>query len=182
MTIKKEIRNKYLNLRNSFSDEYIDNVSKIIAKSIFQLKVYKNCENIFIYLSKSKELNTKYIIEQAQKDNKNIYCPVLSNKKGIMSFKKYNEKLLVKNKYDILEPINEIEKLSDEKTIIIVPAIVYNRNKYRIGYGGGYYDRFLNDNKYLSSIGICFDNFIIDFKEESYDKKVDFIITEKNIY
>ena len=99
-----------------------------------------------------------------------------------MIFKKYNKNNYIKNKFNILEPINEVEKISDNKTIIIVPAIVYNKNKYRIGYGGGYYDTFLKNNIYLSSIGICFDNFIIDFTEDNYDKNVDIILTEKNIY
>lgn len=182
MEQKQKIRTKYLNLRNNFSNEYINNISKTISNKLFSLSEYKESKNIFIYLSLEKELNTKYIIERAIKDNKNIYCPVLTNKKREMIFKKYNKNNLIKNKFNILEPINEVEKISDNKTIIIVPAIVYNKNKYRIGYGGGYYDTFLKNNIYLSSIGICFDNFIIDFTEDNYDKNVDIILTEKNIY
>lgn len=182
MCQKQKIRTNYLNLRNSFCDEYINNISKIISNKLFNLPEYKESENIFIYLSLKKELNTKFIIEQALKDNKNIYCPVLTNKKREMVFKQYNRQNLVKNKFNILEPINEKQKISNNKTIIIVPAIVYNKDKYRIGYGGGYYDIFLKNNIYLSAIGICFHNFIIDFTEDKYDKNVDIIITEKNIY
>ena len=180
---KIKIRNKYINLRNNFSKEYINSVSKSISNKLFNLKKYKNSKNIFIYLSLDKELNTSYIINRAKQDNKNIYCPVLTNKKREMVFRKYvNDNSLIKNKYGILEPLNEIEKISDEQTIIIVPAIVYNKNKYRIGYGGGYYDKYLKENIYLCSVGICFDNFVIDFKEDNYDKNVNIVITEKNIY
>ena len=180
---KIEIRGKYINLRNNFSKKYINNISKSISNKLFNLKEYKNSKNIFIYLSLDNEINTSYIINKAKQDNKNIYCPVLTNKKREMIFKKYvNDKSLIKNKYGILEPLYEIEKISDEYTIVIVPAIVYNKNKYRIGYGGGYYDYFLKNNKYMSSIGLCFEQFICDFKEDIYDEKVDILITEKNIY
>ncbi len=182
MTEKKILRSKYINLRSSFSYQYINNVSEAVCYKLFNLDVYKNCKNIFLYLSMEKELNTKYIINKAKKDKKQIFAPVLTDKKGIMTFKKYNEKNLIKNKFNILEPINEEEKISDNNTLIIVPAIIYNKNKYRIGYGGGYYDKYLKENIYLCSVGICFDNFVIDFKEDNYDKNVNIVITEKNIY
>lgn len=182
MCPKKNIRNKYIEIRNSFSNESINNISKIISYKLFDLTEYKKCKNIFIYLSTEKELNTKYIIENAHSNNKNIYCPVITKKKREMIFKKYNEQNLIKNKFNILEPLYEEEKISDKETLIIVPALVYNKNKYRIGYGGGYYDNFLKNNTFLASIGICFDDFMVDFKEDYYDENVNIVITEKNIY
>ena len=180
---KIKIRNKYINLRNNFSKKYINSVSKSISNKLFNLKKYKNSKNIFIYLSLDKELNTSYIINRAKQDNKNIYCPVLTNKKREMVFRKYvNDNSLIKNKYGILEPLNEIEKIKDKFTIVTDPATVYNKNKYRIGYGGGYYDYFLKNNIYMSSIGLCFEQFICDFNQDIYDEKVDILITEKNVY
>ena len=181
MNDKNSIRNKYLKIRNNFSNDYIDNVSKIICEKLITLDDYKNCENIFIYLSLEKEINTKFIIESALKDKKNVYCPVLTNIKGKMTFKKYDNNL-IKNKFGILEPIYNKEKISDKNTLIIVPALIYNKDKFRIGYGGGYYDYFLKNNIYLLSIGICFDKFILPFNQSTYDEKVDIVITEKNIY
>ena len=178
---KKLLRTNYLNIRNGFSNSYIDSVSKAISNKLFDIKQYKDCENIFIYLSTEKEINTYYIINQAKKDNKNIYCPVLTNKKQEMVFKKYSTNL-IKNKFNILEPLYEKEKISDNKTLIIVPALIYNKDKYRIGYGGGYYDYFLKNNTYLASVGICFEKFISPFNQSFYDEKVDIVITEKNIY
>lgn len=181
MEKKKLIRHKYLNIRDNISKDYIDKISKSIANKLFNLHEYKICENIFIYLSIEKEINTYYIINQAKKDKKNIYCPVLTNEKHKMIFKEYSP-YLIKNKFNILEPLYEKEKISDNKTIVIVPAIVYNKDKYRIGYGGGYYDFFLKNNTYLSSIGVCGEKFISSFNQTFYDEKVDIIITEKNIY
>lgn len=181
--VKDKIRNKHIKIRNSFSNDYINNISSIISNKVFLLSQYQNAKNIFIYISLEKEINTSYIIKQAKKDNKNIYCPVISDEKHKMVFKKYvSESCLIKNKFNILEPLYEIEKNSDENTIIIVPMLAYNKNNYRIGYGGGYYDYYLKNNIYMSSIGICFEDFMCDFKQNIYDEKLDLIITEKNIH
>lgn len=180
---KDYLRKKYLSIRENLSKDYIDEKSIQISNKLFKTKQYKTCENIFIYLSFNKEINTNYIINQSIKDNINIFCPII-NKKREMVFKKFEGfNNLKKNKFGILEPISDFEKISNNKTLIIVPGLVYNEKKYRIGYGGGYYDKFLSTNKYLSSIGICLDIFTKkSFKEENFDEKVDFIISEKNIY
>lgn len=183
MPEKIEIRNKFLDIRNNFSNDYINEISKEISNKIFNMEQYKNAKNIFIYLSFGKELNTSYIINKAIEDNKSIYCPVLTGKKREMIFKKYtDEKCLVKNKFGILEPLYEPEKVSDEQTLIIVPALSFNKSKYRIGYGGGYYDTFLKNNIYMCSICICFEQFLSDFNEDIYDEKLNIVVTEKNIY
>ncbi|WP_250277965.1 5-formyltetrahydrofolate cyclo-ligase [[Clostridium] colinum] len=181
MNQKQFLRNSYMNIRSNFPNTYINSISQAISNNFFNLSIYKQAKNIFIYLSLEKEINTQYIINQAKKDNKNIYCPVITSK-NTMIFKKYNEKNLIKNKFNILEPLYEKEKISDNTTIIIVPTIIYNKNKYRIGYGGGYYDYFLKNNICLASVGICFESFICDFNPDYYDEKVDIIITEKNVY
>lgn len=179
---KKYIRNKYLNIRNTFSDNYIDNVSKKISKNLFSLPIYKQAETIFIYIHTNKEIKTNFIIEQALKDNKNICCPVLTGNKYEMVFKQYNKNNLVKNKFNILEPIYEKQKISDNKTLIVAPALVFNKNKYRIGYGGGYYDNFLKDNEYIASVALCFSSFTENFIPDVFDVAVHTIITEKYIY
>lgn len=179
---KKYIRNKYLKIRNNFSKKYIDNVSQKISKNLFSLPIYDQAQNIFVYISTENEINTNFIINQSLKHNKNVYCPVLTNKKHEMIFKQYNKNNLIKNKYNILEPIYEKQKISDSKTLVVVPALVFNKNKYRIGYGGGYYDNFLKNNEYMSSVALCFSSFAQDFKPDVFDVAVHTIITEKYIY
>ncbi len=92
MQLKKQIRYNHLNLRNNFSNDYINNISKIISYKLFDLPVYKQCESIFIYLSIEKEIDTSYILKKAQDDNKHIYCPVITKNKREIIFKKYNKK------------------------------------------------------------------------------------------
>lgn len=180
MKQKNEIRTYCIKKRKSFEYSYIQNVSNCITEKILNLEVYKNAKNIFLYLSIENEINTKNLLENCILDKKNVYCPVVTNKNHIITFKKYS-KNLVKNKWGILEPTYE-EKQSDSNSLIIVPALSYNKQKYRIGYGGGYYDTYLKNNVYLASVCLCFDEFLFDFENDIYDEKLDIIVTQKNIY
>lgn len=179
---KNYIRNKYLNIRNTFSANYIDDISQKISKNLFSLPIYKQAENIFVYIQTKNEINTNFIISQSLKDNKNVYCPVLTGNKHELIFKQYNKNNLVKNKFNILEPLYEKQKISDNKTLIVAPALVFNKNKYRIGYGGGYYDNFLKNNEYMASVALCFSSFTENFEPDVFDVAVHTIITEKYIY
>lgn len=182
MACKKDIRQKYLGLRKNFSKDYVKKVSLDISLKLFKTSQYKQAKNIFIYLNFENEIDTKYIIDRAKKDGKAIFCPVLKKEKMQMCFKPITEEFTL-NKFGILEPKMDIEVKSDNKTLIIVPSIVYSKGRYRVGYGGGYYDYFLKNNIYMASIGLCYEKFIIeDFEKDFYDKRVDMVITEQNVY
>lgn len=181
---KKKQRKKYIDIRNLLNKDYIDKASINIAKNIANTKEYKNSKNIFVFISKENEINTKYIIEKSINDKKDIYAPVVLEKKREMEFRKFEKySKLKKSKFNILEPINAKPFLSDNNTLIIVPALVYDKRGYRLGYGGGYYDYFLQNNKCLCSIGVILHMFLLDeIAIEKYDEKVDIIVTEKEVY
>ncbi len=181
MLSKKQIRQNCLKLRENLSNFELEKYSKDISEKLLKTTEYKKAKNIFIYLSFGKEVDTKYIIDIAKKDKKQIFVPVLKQKKGQMTFKPLVE-TFYRNKFGIKEPKTDIEKQSDDSTLIIVPALAYTKDGYRIGYGGGYYDYFLDNNIYMASIGLCINKFIINFEPENFDKKVDTVITEQNIY
>ena len=92
---------------------------------------------------------------------------------------------LKKSNYGILEPDEIQENLVDlnQKAICIVPALSFDRKLYRIGYGGGYYDNFINKNHNISYIGLCYD-FMMSKKLpiDIHDEKINYLITEKNNY
>lgn len=182
---KSNIRKKYLQIRDNFSPDYVKIASNKISKTLFSLEDYKNCKNIFVFLSMKNEVSTEEIIKNSLSLNKNVFVPILTDIKGKMLFSQiYKDTKFSKNTFNTLEPKTHknILKNSDENTIIIVPGIIYSMKKFRVGYGGGYYDRFLKNNKSLANIGVCFEELILkDFKTENFDEKVDYIITEKNI-
>lgn len=181
--MKNDLRKKYLTIRNTLDEQYIKKESIKIFKKVLNSEYYRICDNIFIFLSMKNEIDTKYFIQQCFKDNKKVCVPVFTNKKREMIFCEINDFSNLKhNKFGILEPIKKNIVECNRKTIIIVPGIVYSKDKFRVGYGGGFYDKFLTDNKSLINIGVCLDMFIIDKIDiNKYDKNVDIIFTEKRI-
>lgn len=81
------------------------------------------------------------------------------------------------------EPVNWQPVVADSQTLVLVPSIAIDRAGYRLGFGKGYYDRFLADNPQVTSIGVCFDEFVIDSLPcEKHDRAVHYLLTDKNFH
>lgn len=173
---KKSLRDYAFSLRKKIINKK-DLESKIRNYILNNNKVLES-NNILIYISKDLEVDTKVLINDLWKLNKNIYVPKVEN--NIINFYNINSfNDLVIGSYNILEPITNIKYKYNKNDCIIVPGLLFDKNNNRLGYGGGYYDRFLKDNN-LYKIGICFSHFIIDkLPNEKYDIKMDEVITER---
>lgn len=186
MTInKKNIRIDILKVRESLKEEEHDIKDNIIIEKLYNLDLYKTSKNIFVYVSFRDEINTIKLIERALIDNKNIYVPKVYNSTKTMKaiFLDSLDKL-EKNKMGILEPKDDNLVINkNDIDLIIVPGAVFDKSFNRIGYGGGYYDRYLEEIKYKNNkIALAYDFQIIDeIKAEDHDIKVDYIITEERI-
>ena len=180
---KNTLREKYINLRKKkyyeIDKEFFSPLLTFI-KSNFK----KNDLKLALYYPTSFEINVLKLLENKYIINKNILLPVIE-RENIMSFSlwKKNHVLLV-NKFGILEPIKTKFKIPN---LILVPILAFDRNKYRLGYGKGFYDRYLN--KYLKkssnilTVGVAF-----SFQKyhklpiEKNDVKLDYILTEKGLH
>lgn len=182
---KKELRIRVLNIRENISKVEKDLKDNIILEKLFESNLYKNSNNIFVYISFRDEINTIKLIEKAFLDNKNVYVPKVYNSNKIMKAIKIDSlDNLEKNKMGILEPKND--NLSIDKNnidLIIVPGAVFDEEFNRIGYGGGYYDRYLEEISYKNNkIALAYDFQIISkIEAEDHDIKMDYIITDKRI-
>lgn len=179
--MKPQIRKKYKALRNEFKDA--KQASQIITDKFLNSKEYKECDAIFTFLSFGSEVETRYIIEKALSDNKLIALPYMTDKPHEMVFIKINSLCdLVKNKIGIYEPVFDDKNIvkSNDKTLIIVPGLAFDTKGYRIGYGGGYYDKYLSENEYMYSVGLAYDFQIADnIPTDEYDVNTDIIITDR---
>ncbi len=172
---KNILRKKYFNLRKK---KYYE-----IDKEFFSplLSFIKNNLKLALYYPTNFEINVLKLLENQYMNNKNILLPVIeeNNRMNFFSWKK-NQVLLV-NKFGILEPQKTEFKIPN---LILLPILAFDRNKYRLGYGKGFYDRYLN--KYLKKIsniltvGVAF-----SFQKHhklpinKNDVKLDYILTEK---
>lgn len=184
---KKILRRNILSKRAALGKDGNISLSKKIINKLIDTEYYKNANTIMCYISFGSEINTHEFIRNCIKDGKRIVVPVTFHEpremkpSQILSFDE-----LEPGYFNILTPKKEFIRYIDPKEIdlIIVPGAVFDRKGYRIGFGGGYYDRFLADkiNDKSTKISVAFHLQIIDqVPKEEHDVPVDIIITEKEI-
>ncbi len=184
---KKSLRRKYLQLKKQLSDEAVYFKSESIIEKLMALPCYQHASTIMTYIDFNHEVMTRAFISNAIKNRKKIVVPITDTTSHtlILSELKDMDRELEVSSYGILEPKKEYIRKVDVRQldVILVPAVLYDVLGYRIGYGGGYYDRLLcnvSNNAYC--IGLAFAYQVIEHIPcEEHDQKVDMIITEKGI-
>ncbi|MCR5102410.1 MAG: 5-formyltetrahydrofolate cyclo-ligase [Butyrivibrio sp.] len=189
MRNKNEIRKEALDKRDNLSaiDKKIKD--ELIKERLFSNKFYDTADTILTYVSYKSEVSTLDIIEESLYLRKSVYCPkVLDLKNGYMEFYKIKDiKDLVMNKMGIYEPEEKHDTIfndfENENTLIIMPGTAFNYKKDRIGYNGGFYDRYLERGNKLKSIALCYECQIMkeDFPISVFDKRPDYLLTENGI-
>lgn len=183
---KSVLRKEMLQKRNSLSVPQIISKSKLIQEKIIGSIEFIESKSIGIYLPIGSEVQTNTIIRIALESEKIVLLPrVVLNDLHYFVIDKldFEQDLFDVNKFGIKEPKKNSVKL-EFIDLLIVPGIVFDYQGYRIGYGYGYYDRFMAEEKFSKSIGLAYDfqvmkNLIPKFE---YDKKIDILITESRIH
>lgn len=182
---KKDLRKIILNKRNFIDNNTKEEMDREIFNKLINLDLYKEAKNIFIYLSFGSEIDTKPIIDRALEEGKEVYIPkVYKINKEMRAIRLNTFEDLEKNSMGILEPKDDFNFIAKEKIdLIIVPGAVFDFKGNRIGYGGGYYDRFLSNIKdKRNKIVLAYNLQIVDnIEAEEHDIKVDYIITNSRI-
>jgi 5-formyltetrahydrofolate cyclo-ligase len=179
--MKKEIRESMLNRRNSLSKEEILERSKKIEQNLSNLKQYKEAKNVMFFVSFGSEVHTHEMIKEALKSKTVIIPKVLNNEiepSLIIDF----DNLIPSGKFGILEPIEAMKIAYKNIDLILVAGIAFDNEGYRLGYGLGYYDRFLAKLPKALKIGLCFDLQIADrLPREAHDVPVDIVVTDEEV-
>ena len=184
------MRQEILNLRCSLSDEELNKKSTEIFNKLVSMDIYCRSKVIMCYMDFRNEVKTGEFIRASLEKGKRIAVPMISldmnRAKAIIPCEIYNiEYELEKGTLGILEPKNEFRRVLDPENIdmVIVPGIVFDLRKNRIGYGAGYYDRFLNSTgKDCFKVGVAFELQILnEIPAEAHDVRLDMIITEKRV-
>lgn len=186
MNLKKEIRKELLKKRNTLTEDQWKNYSKLIEHQLFVSEYYKEADTLLIYASYQKEVSTYGIMEHAFHVGKKVFCPkVLSP--GTMEFYEITSlDDFVCGYKNIPEPKSpaSMYTVSDENinnTLMVMPFVGFDTDKNRLGYGGGFYDRYLQRFPQLKRIGLAFEcqRYESRIPTEETDVTPDLIITEK---
>ncbi len=178
---KSDIRKKILKIR---SNSKLKN-NKFNFQKIFQLikKIRIKSKILGGYYPYNHELDIMEILEKFEKKNYVISLPKIKKKSQMNFFKWSIKDPLMINQYGIPEPISNKVIYPD---ILLVPLVAFDKNLNRLGYGGGFYDRYIKkikQNKKVVTIGLAYSfQKVKKIPIQKYDIKLDFIMTERNLY
>lgn len=179
--MKAELRKQVLQEMKTISQEQKQFIDQALTERLLQHPFYQEAKIIATYLSFPHEFQTQGLIEQALKDGKKVLIPKIYPK-GRMDFVVYDPQQLVKTSFGLLEPQGNLEVMdASQIDLIHVPGLVFTTEGYRIGYGGGYYDRSL---EHFSghTLSTVYHYQVQDFSPENHDIPVqEVLIDEGNL-
>ena len=179
--MKSELRKQVLQEMKALPREQKQFIDQALTERLLHHPFYQEAKVIASYLSFPHEFQTQELIEQALKDGKKVLIPK-TYPKGRMDFVVYDPQQLVKTSFGLLEPQGDLEVVdASQIDLIHVPGLAFTTEGYRIGYGGGYYDRYLEhfSGHTLSTVYPCQ---IRDFSPENHDIPVqEVLIDERNL-
>jgi 5-formyltetrahydrofolate cyclo-ligase len=156
---KFEIRKKYKSLRENLTLEQIEDYSLAISNQLLKLNIWdKSFYHIFLTIEEQKEVNTNYILNILAGKDKNIIVSKSNFEDCSMTHYLLTDNTIIKkNHYNIPEPVDGIEINSSQLDVIFIPLLAFDKLGNRVGYGKGFYDRFLADcNPETIKIGLSF--------------------------
>ena len=181
METKQDIRKIVLRERSALGQEEWMQKSSIIAKKIIEHPLFNACEEVYCYVNYRREVCTKQIIEQAWKLGKKVAVPKVLGSE--MEFYYIADWMDLEIGYrDILEPKTK-KHANGQNVLVIMPGAVFDRNCNRIGYGKGYYDRYLAKNGACRKMALAFElQMRSEIPCDIHDVRPEAIVTEEKIY
>jgi 5-formyltetrahydrofolate cyclo-ligase len=182
---KSEIRELYKKKRELLSDSEIESHSLEIANNCLSLPIWdKNYYHVFLPIKRNKEVNTEFLLHILQGKDKSVVLSRSSFRTREMTHILLQENTVIRsNNYGIPEPVEGLEVSPRQLDIVFVPLLAFNEQGHRIGYGKGFYDRFLSEcREDCTKIGLSFFEKETLFIHENMDFPLDYCITPKKNY
>ena len=181
MKNKKELRKEILDIRSSLSDDDVKLHSEAICSRLQDTEQYRRAENVCLYMPIRNEVDVTLIMERARADGKTVWLPKVRD--GVMHFHLYGEETaLISGAFGIREPDSENVLVPGGEALVVMPGAVFSEKRDRIGYGGGYYDRFLEKYGECMTAAVCYDFQITDgVPAEEHDIRPALVVSEKRV-
>lgn len=183
---KNRIRREMKAKRKELTTEQREKAGQACLEQLLSMPEVQRAKYVLLYLSYREELTTLAWIERLVKAGKTVGAPK-SKENGEMAFYEIcSENECESGMYGIPEPSDQKpleEKLFEKDTVIVLPGLAFTARGERIGYGGGYYDRFLERNSNVTKIAVGYDFSVLEtLPVEAHDMRVDYVITPKKMY
>ena len=182
---KHELRKKYRDLRGKLSTEEVLENSISIANHCLAVDLWtKSLYHLFLSSEKKNEVNTSFLLSVLQGKDKQIVVSKILNESKLEHYLLSDQTLLKENDYGIPEPVSGIKINPLEIDVVFLPLLVFDKQGHRVGYGKGYYDRFLADcQKETIKVGISFFEPIDKIEDiDENDIAMDFVVTPNQVF
>ncbi|MBV7274573.1 5-formyltetrahydrofolate cyclo-ligase [Clostridium sp. PL3] len=182
MESKKDIRKSIKSKRAALTNDEREKLNKALYEKTINSEYYKNANTIFAFVSYDTEVDTHSIIKKALEDGKTVCVPkTISMEEGMLAIKLNSFNDMAEGNYGILEPKLTTPKIEENLIdLAFIPGLAFDKRGGRVGYGGGFYDRFMNNmRKEAKKIGLAYSFQILDeVPMEKHDLFIDGIITD----
>ena len=180
---KKELRQKYRNFRDSFGEEFIQKASMTACENIANTEEFIDADTVLLYYPINNEISPLPLFELCLKMGKTVAFPICKTENSTLIFRQIKTlDDLSLSTFNLFEPNENCEEINCSKnTLCLVPALLFSRKGHRLGYGKGFYDRFLADFEGIS-VGFSYSLAILDeIPKENHDIPLNMIITESEV-
>lgn len=182
---KEKIRQKMRLARSMLSPAERERLSGLACRALLASPLWKDAEVVALFVSLPEEISTQNLLESALREGKKLYLPRINSlEKGLMDFCSCSSlRELERGKFGLLEPQGQANAIF-QPDLLIVPGLAFDRSGARLGYGGGYYDRYLGKRPQLRErcLGLAHTFQILDhLYSEKHDCKMAFLCTEEGL-
>jgi 5-formyltetrahydrofolate cyclo-ligase len=185
MTDKGDTRKQILRARNAMTPEEITSVSHAIVKRLIELDPIRGASTVMVYLAFGSEVLADDLVLWGWGERKRIAVPLCRPvRRQLIACRIESFDELERGHYGIREPMADLIRPvpPEEIDVIVVPAVAFDRQGHRLGYGGGYYDRFFPGVPRAIRIGIAFARQIVEeIPVDPHDVEMDRIVTEREV-
>ncbi|MGX7030002.1 5-formyltetrahydrofolate cyclo-ligase [Vagococcus zengguangii] len=179
MGSKTNLRNEQLAKRKQLSASYREQAERVMLEKLVLLPEYQTAEMIFCYIGMEDELNTWHFIERFWQDGKQVCVPRVISRDQMEIRELHKGTILERSAFGVLEPTTTSPLVSSEQIhLVLVPCVTANLAGDRLGYGGGFYDRFLKNSQAYTVLCLWQKMIYSAIPVEEHDMKVDKVITE----
>lgn len=173
---KKELRKQIRAQKRAMTPEKIEAASDNLAQQFYATAYYQNAAVIYGYLPYNQEVRTVPILEQALRDGKKVAVPKVYG--DTMRFIYLDDLTRVApSEMGIPEPVADAPVACDERALVLMPGLAFDKKGNRMGYGGGYYDKFLAEEPNHPTVALCYGFQMVEhIPTEDYDIPVDLVL------
>ena len=175
---KKALRRAIGEKKRALTEAQIVESSARLADRLFETEQYRQAKSLYAYLSFNQEVRTAPIIERAWADGKRVAVPkVIGRDMVFISLESFDQ--LADGYYGIPEPVENGPVADDTTALVLMPGLAFDPQGHRVGYGGGFYDRFLEQEPNHPLVALCFGFQLFDHLDvEAHDVPVDLVISD----